>query len=162
MHVDSASLVMLQGKQHAGLDPVAICADAARPEKAFFDDSQPYRRPVPAAASLDVSHRQAVSCYRRTVASRRCLCLFMLLSAMVEDSKIPLLQGLATLACCIVTSACCIATSASQMHSSSARARFFAQQHVGHVWLDLHSMPVGQAAVFVIHKLCMIQTALVE
>lgn len=69
MHIDSALQVMLQGKQNAELDSVAMCNDAGRPEKAFFDDSRLYRRPVQAAASLDVSHRQAVACNTCTVAS---------------------------------------------------------------------------------------------
>lgn len=57
IYTDSDLQVMLQAKQLAELDPAAICADAARPEKAFFDDSRPYQRPVQAAASLDVSQR---------------------------------------------------------------------------------------------------------
>ncbi len=61
--------VMMQAKQIAELDAAAIWADTARPEKAFFDDSRPYRRPVQAAASLDISHRQAVLCNTRTAAS---------------------------------------------------------------------------------------------
>ncbi len=121
MHVDIH--VMLQGKQHAGLDPVALCADAARTEKAFFDDSRPYQRPVPAVASLDVSHRQAVSCYTCTVASCAALVCSRFFPAMLEDSKVLMVQRLA----------CCTATSASQMHSSSDRAGFFAQRHVEHV-----------------------------
>ncbi|DBB07259.1 TPA: hypothetical protein ACH3X1_011820 [Trebouxia sp. C0004] len=59
MHTDSDLQVVLQAKQIAKLDPVAICADAARPENAFFDNSRPYRRPVQAAASLDISHRDS-------------------------------------------------------------------------------------------------------
>ncbi len=119
MHIDSALQVMLQGKQNAEPDPVAMCAGAARPEKAFFDDSRPYRRPVQAAASLDVSHRQAVSCNSCTLASCAApVCLDF--SAMLEDSKVFMLQGLA----------CYTATSASQMHRSTDTAGFFAQRHV--------------------------------
>lgn len=99
---------MLQAKQIAELDAAAICADAAGPQKTFFDDTRPYCRPVQAAASLDVSHRQAVSCNTHTVASCAALiCLRVL--AMLQDSKVSMLQSLAGYT----------ATSASLMHSSS-------------------------------------------
>ncbi|KAA6428858.1 MAG: hypothetical protein FRX49_00968 [Trebouxia sp. A1-2] len=60
-----AATMPAQAKQLAELDPAAICADAARPEKAFFDDSRPYQRPVQAAASLDVSQRDSPAVRRQ-------------------------------------------------------------------------------------------------
>ncbi len=91
-YTDSDLQVMLQAKQIGELDRAAICADAARPEIAFFDDSRPYRRPVQAAASLDISHRQIVSCNTRTVAS----CVVMgcvRFSAVLKDSKVSMLPS---------------------------------------------------------------------
>ncbi|KAL0044154.1 hypothetical protein WJX82_001346 [Trebouxia sp. C0006] len=60
-----AATVPTQAKQIAELDAAAICADAAGPQKTFFDDTRPYCRPVQAAASLDVSHRDSPTVRRQ-------------------------------------------------------------------------------------------------